>query len=57
MAKNRHILQSIIDAIKFLAIHELPFRGQDETEQSSNRGAFLDSLDYTATKDKKLRYL
>ena len=56
VAKNRHILQSIIDAIKFLAIHELPFRGHDETEQSSNRGAFLDLLDYTATKDKELRY-
>ena len=28
----------------------------DETEQSSNRGAFLGLLDYTATKDKKLRY-
>ena len=55
IAKNRHVLNRVIDALKFLGIHELPLRGNDESEMSSNRGAFLDLLEYTASMDEKLR--
>ena len=53
--RNRHHLGRIIDAIKFLGFYELPMRGHNETESSSNRGAFIDFLKYVATMDHQLR--
>ena len=32
IAKNRCVLNRVIGALKFLEIHELPLRGNDETE-------------------------
>ena len=55
IAKNRYVLNRVIDALKFLWIHELALRGDDESEMSLNRGAFLDLLEYTANMDEKLR--
>ena len=42
IAINRHVLNRVIDALKFLGIRELPLRGSDESEMSSNHCAFLD---------------
>ena len=52
--RNRQILTRIIDAIKFCGVHELPLRGHDEKETSSNRGVFLDLLSFLATLDNQL---
>ena len=43
-----------MDILKFLGIHELPLRVNDESVMYSNRGAFLDLLEYTANIDEKL---
>lgn len=51
---NRHVLNQIIDVIKFCGYHELALRGHDETEESYNRGIFLDFLDHVAKLDSIL---
>ena len=53
-ARNRHVLNGVIDAHKFPRIHELPLRGNDESEMPPNRGAFLDLLEYASNIDGKL---
>ena len=55
IARNRHVLNRDIDALKFLEIHELPLRGNDESEMCSNCDAFLKLLEYTANMYEKLR--
>ena len=55
IVRNRHVLNRVIDALKFLGIHELLLPGNDESEMSSNRGAFLDLLECTVNMDEKLR--
>ena len=35
IVRNRHVLNRVIDALKFLGIDELPLRGNDESEMSS----------------------
>ena len=55
IARNRHVLNRDIDALKFLEIHELPSRENDESEMSSNRGVFFDLFECTANMDEKLR--
>ena len=54
IARNAHVLTRIIDTLKFLGIHELHLRGNDESEISSNCGAFSDFLECTANMDEKL---
>ena len=53
--KNRYILSKVIDCIKFCATHELGLRGHDETDESSNRGIFLDLLEEFARLDPVLK--
>ena len=53
IAKNRYVINRVVDALKFLGIHELPLRGNDENEMSPSHGAFLDLLEYTANIDEK----
>ena len=55
IARNRLVLNSVIDALKFLGIYRLPLLCNDKSEISSNRGAFLYLLEYTANIDEKLR--
>ena len=43
--KNREYLKVIIEALMFLAKHNIAIRGHDESLQSTNRGNFLDLLD------------
>ena len=37
---NREILKRLIRATCFVGVQEIPFRGHDESENSSNRGNF-----------------
>ncbi|XP_077969971.1 zinc finger MYM-type protein 1-like [Styela clava] len=53
--KNRHVLGRLIDVLKFIGCHELSLRGHDERAGSSNRGVFLDMVEYTASLDTVLR--
>lgn len=48
---NREFLKYFIDATCFLALQELPFRGHDETESSSNRGNYRELLNFMAERD------
>ncbi|XP_036973754.1 zinc finger MYM-type protein 1 [Acanthopagrus latus] len=51
---NREILKSLIDATSFLAKQELAFRGNDEGNNSINRGNYVELLHLMAEKDDKL---
>lgn len=51
---NRQILTQIMDCIIYLAKHEQALRGSDESADSTNRGNYLDLLDYTAKLSPKL---
>ncbi|KAL5557496.1 hypothetical protein UlMin_039732 [Ulmus minor] len=44
----RNRLNASVDCIRFLLRQGLAFRGDDESEMSSNRGNFLELLQYTA---------
>ena len=52
--KNRHVLNRIIDCIKFCGVHELALGGRNECEQSNNRGVLLDIIDHTAQIDSNI---
>ena len=45
--KNREVLQSLID-ICFVAVHELPFHGHNEGEDSLNKGVYLGVIELVA---------
>ena len=45
IARNRHVLNRVIDVLKFLRIHELPLRGNDASEMPANRGTPISSAD------------
>lgn len=45
--KNRQILSKVIDILKFCGNCNLPLRGHNEKEGSSNKGVFLELVDYT----------
>lgn len=45
--RNRHVLNRLIDILKFCGGHNLSLRGHDEKEVSCNRGVFLDMVTYT----------
>lgn len=46
--RNRQVLQRFFSVVRFIARLSLPFRGHDETEQSLNRGVFLELIYYLA---------
>ena len=46
--RNRHVLNRIINFIKFCGFHELPLRGHNKVEGSANRDVFLDLATHTA---------
>ena len=50
--ENREILKYLIRATYFLAKQELAFRGNDESEGSSNRGNCVELLNVLAEKDE-----
>lgn len=53
--ENRCILKRLIDTVIFLGKQECPFRGHDETTSSSNRGMYVESLNYLSIYDSKLQ--
>ena len=54
--KNREILINLIDCVTFLGKQELAFRGHDESSQSSNRGNYVELLNFRAERDTELQY-
>lgn len=48
---NRHYLSSIVQALLFCAHQEIALRGHDESENSANRGNFLELLHLLAKHD------
>ena len=53
--KNRHVLNKIIDILKFCGSHEIAIRGHNEKQTSKNRGIFLELVDMMAQTDHVLR--
>ncbi|KAJ4430284.1 hypothetical protein ANN_22496 [Periplaneta americana] len=53
--KNREILKRLIDAMCFLAMQELPFRGHGESEDSLNKGNYIELLHLLSNYDTTLR--
>ena len=49
--KNRRYLTRVIDAIIYLTRQGLALRGDDENEESCNRGNFLELLSLLSTAD------
>ena len=52
--KNRAVLCTIIDVIRFLARQNISFRGKDENANSMNRGNFLELIHFTAKYNAEL---
>jgi hypothetical protein len=55
--KNRDVLKTFIDAVCFLATHELPFRGHNEGEGSLNKGVYQGAFNLLAIYDATLSTL
>ena len=53
--ENRRIVQTIFDVARHLAKQNTAFRGHDETDDSANRGNFLEELHFLAKYDKPLK--
>ena len=53
--QNRHILNIIINCIRFCGVFEIALRGHDETDDSTNPGIFRGMIDYTAELDSALK--
>ena len=52
--ENREILKDLINVNCFLAKQQLPFRSNDESSTSSNRGNYVERLHTLAAKDERL---
>ena len=55
IARNRRVVNRVIDPLKFLGIHDLPLCGNDESEMSANDETFSDLLECTPNMDEKWR--
>ena len=53
-SNQRIILNASIDCARFLVRQALPFRGHDESEDSNNRGNFLELLQFYADRNDKV---
>jgi hypothetical protein len=53
--ENRQIVQTIFDVVRHLAKQNTAFRGHDETNDSANRGNFLEELLFLSKYDKPLK--
>ena len=57
LARNRYYVSTIVDMIAFLAVNQLPFRGDHDSVESmseSGSGLFLSLFLYTLQKDAEL---
>jgi hypothetical protein len=55
VTKNREILHRLINAVCFLSKTESSFRGHDEGETSTNRGRYVEYLQYVSEFDTVLK--
>ncbi|XP_050435438.1 zinc finger MYM-type protein 1-like [Adelges cooleyi] len=55
VAKNRDILEKILNCVKFCGNHELPLRGHDEKISSKNQGVFHGLINLCSDLDPRLR--
>ena len=53
--ENRQIVQTIFDVVRHLAKQNTAYRGHDETNDSANRGNFLEELLFLSKYDKPLK--
>ncbi|KAF2891190.1 hypothetical protein ILUMI_14983 [Ignelater luminosus] len=51
---NRHIVNRLIDAVCYLGMQKLTFRGHDESADSRNRGNYAELLYLLAQQDERL---
>ena len=54
--KNREILMTLIDSVIFLGKQELPFRGHDESKESTNKGNYVELLNFVVERDKEFQW-
>lgn len=54
VTKNRHVLSRLINCLNYCAVHEIGLRGHTETQDSFNRGNFLDLVSMVADLDSVL---
>lgn len=54
LEKNRYYVSSIFDIIRFIAEHEIAFRGSYDVKSHRESGIFVDLFEYTLRKDSKL---
>jgi Domain of unknown function (DUF4371) len=54
VTRNRHVLNRIIDSLKFAGRNELPIRGHDERDTSGKKGVFLEFLHEQSKSDNIL---
>ena len=54
-SKYRARLQASVDCVRFLLRQGLAFRGHDESEESSNRGNFLELLKFLANHNEDIK--
>ena len=52
-ADYRTRLKATVDTCRILLLQGLPFRGHDESEESSNRGNFLEFLQFVADQNEE----
>lgn len=52
---NRFYLHRVIDAVLYLSRQGLPFRGDNESDDSNNRGNFLELIDLIGSIDEKFQ--
>ncbi|KAJ4430482.1 hypothetical protein ANN_22698 [Periplaneta americana] len=55
VSRNRRYLGRLIQVICFLGKQELTFRGHDESDQSENKGNYLEILDILAQEEQFVR--
>lgn len=54
VSENRNVFERLVDSVCFLGAQELAFRGNDEKENSDNRGNYVEILHLIAKYDSKL---
>ncbi|XP_075233773.1 zinc finger MYM-type protein 1-like [Lycorma delicatula] len=54
--KNRYVMERLISATCFIALQELPFRRQDESTGSDNKGNCVELLHWIAETDPQLHH-
>ena len=60
LARNRYYVSAVVDIIAFLAVNQLPLRGDHDSLHSmseSGNGLFLSLFEYTLHKDAELVFL